>query len=45
MATALYVGEGFSLKLNVAEVIWMIVKWVLVVYFLVKSVESSLISK
>lgn len=44
MATASDLGEGVSRKPNVSEIIWMIVEWVLVIYCLVKSVGSSLIS-
>lgn len=44
VVTASDLGEGVSFKLNVAEIIWMIVEWVLVMYCLVKSVGSSLIS-
>lgn len=44
MATASDLGEGVSVKLNVAEITWMIVEWVLVIHCLVKSIGSSLIS-
>lgn len=41
MARASDLGEGVSVKVNIAEIVWMLVEWALVIHCLVKALGPA----